>query len=74
MDTTLGKIIIEEALQMNHLYPVFAIISKNINYVHTMSKNANFLNNWPTETCLYAKELEWGAGFESGLIFVIASV
>ena len=74
MDTTLGKLIIEEDLQMIHLYPEFAVISKNIIYVHAMSKNANFLNNWPTETCLYAKESEWGAGFESGLIFVIASV
>ena len=38
MDTTLGKLIIEEDLQMIHLYPEFAVISKNIIYVHVMQK------------------------------------
>ena len=74
MDTTLGKLIIEEDLQMIHLYPEFAVISKNIIYVHAMSKNANLLNNWPTETCLYAKESKCRAGLESGLVFVMVSV
>ena len=45
MDTILGELIIEEDLQMIHLYPEFAVISKHIIYVHAMSKNANFLNN-----------------------------
>ena len=38
MDTTLGKLIIEEDLQMIHLHPEFAVISKNIIYVQAYQK------------------------------------